>query len=216
MIVYRHLKPNGETFYIGIGKLKRRPYSKANRNQWWHNIVNKYGYEVQVLKSDLTLEDACELEQMLIAYYGRKDLGLGPLVNLTDGGEGVLGLKGNIGNTGKKHSEETKKRISNAKLGSIPYNKGIPMTQAQKDKLKGPRNIIGWNRGIRRTKEQIDNQRKKVKGGNNVNAKLVLNTDTGIFYDCVDDAAASLNINHRTLITYLSGHRKNKTSMMYV
>jgi hypothetical protein len=190
MIIYRHLKPNGEVFYIGIAKLKSRPYSKENRNKWWYNIVNKYGYEVQILKTDLTWKDACELEQILIAHYGRKDLGLGPLVNLTDGGEGVLGLKGNIGHTGKKHSEETKKRISEIKKGTPPPNKGIPMSQTQKDKLKGPRKTI-------------------------IN-RLVLNLETGIYYDSITEAADSLNLKYTTFRNYLIGYRKNKTSMIYV
>ena len=99
--IYRHLKPNGEVFYIGIAVKPKRPYSKANRNKYWHNVVNKYGYEVDVLKIDLTWEEAKELEIDLISFYGRKDLGLGTLVNLTDGGEGT-----------KQLSQEAKDKIS--------------------------------------------------------------------------------------------------------
>ena len=215
-IIYRHLKPNGEVFYIGIGKRKTRPYSNKNRNKWWHNIVNKYGYEVDILKTHLTWEEACELEIMLINHYGRKDLGLGTLVNLTDGGEGVLGLKGNIGNTGNKHSDATKQKISNTKKGCEPWNKGLIgcgkgriVSKETREKMSKSKigNIIPLEQRIR--------QSKKMKGGNNVNAKLVVNLETGIFYDCVDDAAIAHNLNHRTLITYLSGHRKNKTSLSY-
>ncbi len=216
MIVYRHLKPCGETFYIGIAKVKRRPFSKANRNKWWWNIVNKYGYEVQILKSDLTWEEAKELEIDLIAYYGRKDLGLGPLVNLTDGGQGVLGLIGNIGNTGKTHSKKTKEQISKTKKGTPAWNKGLIgfckgklVSKETREKMSKSKigNVIPLEQRIR--------QSKKIKGGNNVNAKLVINLETGIFYDCVDDAATAHNLNHRTLITYLSGHRKNKTNLSY-
>jgi uncharacterized protein involved in tellurium resistance len=31
-------------------------------------------------------EEACKKETFFISYYGRKDLGLGSLVNMTDGG----------------------------------------------------------------------------------------------------------------------------------
>ena len=91
-VIYRHLKPNGEVFYIGIGSVTRA-YTKQGRNSYWRNIVNKYGYEVQILKEDLSWEEACELECILIEYYGRRDLGTGTLVNMTDGGEGTLGYE---------------------------------------------------------------------------------------------------------------------------
>lgn len=90
--IYRHIKPNGEVFYIGIGKTIKRAYVKSKRSEFWKNIVAAYGYEVQILKQDLSWEEACELEKMLISHYGRRDLKLGPLVNLTDGGDGGFGV----------------------------------------------------------------------------------------------------------------------------
>jgi len=92
-VIYRHLKPCGEVFYIGIGKKHKRAYAKSDRSNFWKDTVKKYGYEVQILKSDLTWDDAVELEIILIAYYGRRNLGKGTLVNLTDGGEGTNGAK---------------------------------------------------------------------------------------------------------------------------
>lgn len=132
--IYYHLKPCGEVFYIGIGNDKR-PNSKQNRNKYWHNIIEKYGYEVQVLKNNLSWEDAIELEILLISWFGRKDLKLGTLVNMTDGGEGnknivmtpesnikrSLASKGipktNRGVKRKGHSQETKDKMSLAKKG---------------------------------------------------------------------------------------------------
>lgn len=92
-VLYTHIKPNGEVFYIGIGKTIKRANSKHNRSNYWKNVVAAYGYEVQILKQDLSWEEACELEKILISHYGRRDLKLGTLVNLTDGGEGSLGVK---------------------------------------------------------------------------------------------------------------------------
>jgi hypothetical protein len=45
------------------------------------------------LKKNLTEEEAFKHEIYLIAVIGRKDLGLGPLLNLTNGGEGTSGWK---------------------------------------------------------------------------------------------------------------------------
>lgn len=42
MLLYRHLKPNGETFYIGVGN-NIRPYTKSDRNNFWWKVVKKYG-----------------------------------------------------------------------------------------------------------------------------------------------------------------------------
>ena len=92
--LYRHLKPSGEVFYIGIGKTKnfKRAYSKNNRNKWRKNIVSKYEFEVQILTKDLSEQDIKDLERALISWYGRRDLGKGTLVNLTDGGESTINM----------------------------------------------------------------------------------------------------------------------------
>jgi group I intron endonuclease len=107
--LYLHTKKGtSEVFYVGIGN-SQRPYRKGKkRNQFWNNIVNKYGYEITILSDSLTWEQACELEIYLIKYYGRRDLGTGTLVNLTDGGGGPNGYK---------HSKETKAKMSRVKKG---------------------------------------------------------------------------------------------------
>ena len=48
------------------------------------------------------------------------------------------------------------------------------------------------------------------------NSKLVLDTQTGIFFNSIKEAAKTFNINHVTLWTQLSGKHKNKTSLIYV
>jgi hypothetical protein len=91
-VVYRHRKlGTQEVFYIGIGNIKYRPYSEYGRNKFWHNIVNKYGYEVDIIFDDISWKEAKEAEILLIKLYGRRDLGTGCLVNMTDGGDGAVG-----------------------------------------------------------------------------------------------------------------------------
>ena len=48
------------------------------------------------------------------------------------------------------------------------------------------------------------------------NSRLVLDLETGIFFDSVVEAAKAKSINGKTLIGYLGGFRKNKTSLIYV
>jgi hypothetical protein len=91
-VVYLHRKAtNGEVFYVGMGNLNR-PKSKE-RSIVWHRTVNKYGYTIEVIRRGLTKEDACSIEIDLIELIGRRDLGKGTLVNLTDGGDGIVGSK---------------------------------------------------------------------------------------------------------------------------
>jgi hypothetical protein len=145
-LVYRHLKPCGEVFYIGIGISKKRAYSKYGRNKYWTNTVNKYGYEVQILTNNIDYDLAKEIEINLISYYGRKDLNLGKLVNLTNGGEGFSNM----------NDEEKLKR----KIRLTYYNKNVKdysFTQNEKYKL----NMKIACKDVRK-KKVIDNKSKKV------------------------------------------------------
>ena len=105
-LLYLHTKKGAsEVFYVGIGS-SRRPYIIQGRNRWWKRIVNKYDYTVTILADNLTWKQACDMEKYLIKYYGRRDLGTGSLLNMTDGGEGI-----------KSPSEETRAKMSAAKKG---------------------------------------------------------------------------------------------------
>lgn len=99
--IHRRLDTN-DIFYVGIGS-KQRPYKKSNRTEYWKRIVNKSGVSVEIIQECDTWEDACELEELLISEYGRKDLGTGCLINMTDGGDGQVNFM---------HSEKSKKLIS--------------------------------------------------------------------------------------------------------
>jgi len=87
-VVYFHIcATTNQVVYVGIGDVKR-PYVKVGRSKFWSNYTNKYGYYVQVMHTDLSWEKACELEKEYIKQFGRRDLGLGNLLNMTAGGEG--------------------------------------------------------------------------------------------------------------------------------
>jgi len=111
---YHHKRlDTGEVFYVGIGDY-RRPYSNDNRNPHWHHIVNKFGHEIIIIKENISWEDACIWETSEIKRIGRRDLGIGSLVNLTDGGEGTDNL-----------SKESRKKISRKMSGSLNHRYGI-------------------------------------------------------------------------------------------
>ena len=138
-IVYRHRRlDTNEVFYVGIGKFLRRAYRKDQRNQWWTHIANKADYKVELLESDIPWEDACELEVFLIQEYGRKDLGTGCLVNMTNGGEGAFGRVLTEEHK-RKVGEGQKARFPNGNMDNLSKaweaNKGRRLTEDHKNKL---------------------------------------------------------------------------------
>ena len=114
--VYQHRKKDtNEVFYVGKGK-KSRYLTESNRSKYWHNIVNKHNFVYEILFANLDEELALLIETELIDQY--KKIGI-KLCNLTNGGEGVSGLK---------HSEETKQKISYKSKGRI-------ITEESKNKI---------------------------------------------------------------------------------
>jgi hypothetical protein len=93
-IVYIHRRkdiedPFSNVFYVGIARNdKRRPYVKYKRNVYWKNIVKKSEYTIEITHDNILWEEACSIEKYLISFYGRHDLKIGNLANMTDGGDG--------------------------------------------------------------------------------------------------------------------------------
>lgn len=184
--VYMHIRlDTNKVFYIGIGT-KSRSKDKVNRNKWWKNIVNKTDYEIQILKNNISWEEACELEKILISWYGRKDNKTGILCNLTDGGEGNFGvvisderkLAVSKFHTGRKASSETKKKMSLAQTG-------------------------------KRASKETKLKQSKAK------CKKVICTATGIIWDSLKICEKNNNMKRGCLSKYLCGLRKNKTTFKY-
>ncbi len=87
--VYFHLKPDGEVFYVGMGHGKRAR-SRTSRSKFWKAVAKKHGFSVVIAEDGLDITTAFAREIFHIARIGRRDLGLGPLVNHTDGGDGLV------------------------------------------------------------------------------------------------------------------------------
>jgi hypothetical protein len=113
---YLWLREDGTPYYVGKGRKCRA----TETHRAGHKLSPPPTDRI-ILQEWPNEELALEAERFLIAYYGRKDLGTGCLRNLTDGGEGI---------TGVKFSSETLKRkraagkVSGFKPGHVPANKG--------------------------------------------------------------------------------------------
>lgn len=63
--VYRHIRNDKNLpFYIGIGtdSTFKRAKESSRRSQYWKRIVNKTGYEVEILFDGITIDEAKEKE----------------------------------------------------------------------------------------------------------------------------------------------------------
>jgi len=90
--VYFHINPvKQEVFYVGVGN-KKRPFSKYGRSEFWHKVVRKYNYEIVIIHENLSWQEVCMLEIRYIKQIGQRSKNTGPLVNLTEGGDGFIGL----------------------------------------------------------------------------------------------------------------------------
>lgn len=92
--VYIIFRPDGRPCYVGKGKGNRwEVHERRTHNPYLARIIAKAGGSIPKIKvrEDLTDAEACETEIAFIAAIGRRDLGTGPLVNLTDGGDGAAG-----------------------------------------------------------------------------------------------------------------------------
>lgn len=118
--VYAYFRKDGTPYYIGKGQY-RRAWTK-------HKYVKKPKDEslIQIVENNLTEIGALALERRLIRWYGRKDNSTGILRNMTDGGDGVTGLK---------HTVEARQKMSEWRSG----RKRPPLTNEHKEKLRKPR-----------------------------------------------------------------------------
>jgi hypothetical protein len=115
-LVYQHRrKDTGEIFYIGIGENRSRAYDKTGRNDIWKRIAQETEYTVEIIKNNISREEAKNIERKLISELGRIDKNTGILSNKSIGGEGD-----NIGGSGPIEGWERRQMILREIEKNIP------------------------------------------------------------------------------------------------
>lgn len=159
--VYMHISPSGKR-YIGItGQSVERRWGNGTGYKscvCFNRAIEKYGWDNIkhiILYSGLSKEDAERKEVELIKEYNTTDSRYG--YNIENGGSTI-----------GKHSEETKKKISEKNKvvlkGNIPWNKGI----------KGG---TSWNKGLKLTEEHKRKLSEAKKGKPSHRIKSILQYD---------------------------------------
>lgn len=160
--------------------------------------VNKHKFEI-LCECDITeLNDKERYYQDIFSAAGKN--GLNCMLTASSDRSGKLSnetkKKLSEAHKGKKHSKETCLKISKSNKGRIC---------TKESKLKYSNAKLGKKLSY---KQKINSTESR--------KKIILNTQTGIFYLGNNDAAESININRMTLYNYLIGKRKNKTPFIYV
>jgi len=129
-IVYKHTFPNGK-IYIGITcrkpKLRWKNGNGYSSNIYMQNAINKYGWnniKHEILKTGLTLNEACKLERQFINDFKSNEREFG--YNIESGGT-----------QGKEISDETRLKLSNAiKKIRYKYSKKVYQYDLQGNFIK--------------------------------------------------------------------------------
>jgi group I intron endonuclease len=218
--IYKITNPVGQV-YIGKTSNYRkridryRTLKKYERQRLVYESINKYGFEnhnvsiVETFEGDEIYSEGKEMFwiRTYMSNYNRWPNQSG--LNLTDGGKGALGYKMPESHkqklsklfTGRTYSDETIERMRQGQLNSPFYGIKWQKPHSNETKEKIRKSLTGNPKNL---------------GQNHHSAMMVINLETGIYYDSIRDAAKSINKNTNYLQHRLGGRLKNKTSFQLV
>lgn len=127
---YKYVWEDGTPYYVGKGKEDRAFVDHGEVP------VPEDRNRIIFLIENVTEEEAFQHENEMINFYGRKDLGTGPLLNRTSGGQGV---------SGRLLTEEQKEKCREAgKIGGKTcYERGVGIHALTKEERIENGKIIG-------------------------------------------------------------------------
>lgn len=166
--VYRHTSPNGKV-YIGItcqNPVRRWANGHGYRmNPYFQNAIQKYEWDNfthEILCSDLTKEEACELEIELISFHKNNNDEDG--YNISSGGEAT--------SAGIKHSEDARRKMSECRLGEKHPFYGKKLSEEHRRKLSEA------HKGYKPTPEECRQRSERQIGEKNHNYGKHLSEET--------------------------------------
>lgn len=218
--VYEHWRlDRDECFYVGKGRAGRA-YSMKGRNCHHKAIVAKLSrigsaLEVKMVAVGLSEADAFALEIERIVFW--REAGA-DLTNMTDGGEGISGLR---------HSDETKALWSAQRKGrAIPEEGRLKRSATMKGVPKSKEHAANAGRmgGIARTgkkqnAEWVANRIKSTKANNpffcSSRWKPVICTTNGMEFASVSEAARCFDLQKDYVSAVCRGKRSHTKGLVF-
>lgn len=224
--VYVHIVPKEisgyewDKYYVGI--TSRKPEVRWGKNgsryktQIFYRAIERYTWDKihhETIASNLTKDEACDLEKVLIKELNSNDPIYG--YNFSSGGEGATGLFGEKNpNFGNHWTNEQKKKMSD-------YKKEHPSVESKEGKQKKSE--------FMKNKWEDENYRNQNSGKNapcygrigvlhplygktgsdSACSKKVICLDTNKIYISATDACKSAGLNHSKLCMCCRGERKS-------
>jgi len=198
---------NGDEY---VGATEKELNDRKYRHIWhsrnvplgkFHRALRKYGvenFEWSVVEHCADFFHALEVERRVIRERS-------PAYNLTDGGGGIKGYK---------HTENSRRKMSEAKKGKPGIWARNPMPDYIRERLANARRA---ERGCRILPESAKIElRKNAKKANEARRKKVLNTETGEIYDSLVQAAKMLNASRSATSRACAGKTNSKLKIRYL
>jgi group I intron endonuclease len=208
--------------YVGITSNMNRRFKqhKSGRNRCpvFLSAIKKYGFEnfeFAIIEKNLTCEEAKLLEKKFIKNFNSM---VPNGYNRTEGGDASV-----------KHSEESKNKISESNKNYLLNNPHVRIGTKHSEETKKllselalkrtnrPRGVDHWRHGKKHGESTIEKMKIRKSLGSNPFAKKVIDLNTNVIYSCINEAKQVYGVSHSMISMICSGKRKSsKYNFMYL
>lgn len=171
--IYEYVDPRTNLpFYIGKGSGNRKLHhlnetleTTDNKKKYFKiQKIRLSGQEpiINIIVDNISNEElAYKIEDEFILKYGREGFEEnGILTNICLNNKPPVGIGEKNGMFNRKHTDDAKKKVSDANKGKIPWNKGIPRDASLKEAVsKANKGKTPWNKGKLRSEEDKQKMR---------------------------------------------------------